>query len=189
MRCSARSCSAPACRATTACCDSLTQRIEHIAVVAADADLLRAGRTEHHGRCVFRRGARALALILVTAIVGKIAGGAAGARLAGYGWRDSLATGALMNARGLMELIVMKIGLDAGLIGPQLFTMLLVMALATTVMTGPLMSWFVGRSAAAAGEAGLARSRAETRVYSSAAAAAAAAAAAGAGASGGGLGT
>ena len=69
-----------------------------------------------------------------------MAGGAAGARMAGYGWRESLATGSLMNARGLMELIVMKVGLDAGLIGPALFTMLLVMALVTTVMTGPLLT-------------------------------------------------
>ena len=55
-----------------------------------------------------------------------------------------LATGALMNARGLMELIVMKIGLDAGLIGPELFTILLVMALVTTAMTTPLMTLFSG---------------------------------------------
>ena len=47
-----------------------------------------------------------------------------------------------MNARGLMELIVMKVGLDVGLIGPTLFTMLLVMALVTTVMTSPLLSLF-----------------------------------------------
>ena len=49
-----------------------------------------------------------------------------------------------MNARGLMELIVLKVGLDAGLIGPALFTMLLVMAIATTLMTGPLVTLFVG---------------------------------------------
>ncbi|MDM0034666.1 cation:proton antiporter [Variovorax sp. J22P271] len=86
----------------------------------------------------------AMLLVLAMAVIGKIAGGAAGARVAGYPWRDSLATGALMNARGLMELIVMKIGLDAGLIGPELFTMLLVMALATTAMTTPLMALFAG---------------------------------------------
>ena len=61
------------------------------------------------------------------------------------GWRDSLAVGSLMNARGLMELIVMKVGLDAGLIGPELFTMLLVMAILTTVITGPLLTLFAGR--------------------------------------------
>jgi len=41
---------------------------------------------------------------------------------------------------------VMKVGLDAGLIGPSLFTMLLVMAIVTTVMTGPMLTWFAGRS-------------------------------------------
>ncbi len=50
-----------------------------------------------------------------------------------------------MNARGLMELIVMKVGLDAGLIGKPLFTMLLVMAIVTTVMTGPLLNLFSRR--------------------------------------------
>jgi Kef-type K+ transport system membrane component KefB len=84
----------------------------------------------------------AMATILSVAIVGKLAGGAIGARIAGYGWRESLATGSLMNARGLMELIVMKVGMDAGLIGADLFTMLLIMALVTTAMTGPLMSLF-----------------------------------------------
>jgi Kef-type K+ transport system membrane component KefB len=90
-------------------------------------------------------GLGAMALILAVAVFGKIAGAAVGARIAGYGWRDSMATGALMNARGLMELIVMKVGLDAGLIGPELFTMLLLMALVTTAMTGPLISFCAGR--------------------------------------------
>jgi Kef-type K+ transport system membrane component KefB len=53
-----------------------------------------------------------------------------------------------MNARGLMELIVMKVGLDAGLIGAELFTILLIMALVTTAMTGPLLTALVGRKRA-----------------------------------------
>jgi Kef-type K+ transport system membrane component KefB len=81
-----------------------------------------------------------LLLIVVAATLGKILGAAAGARLARYRWSESWATGSLMNARGLMELIIMKIGVDAGVIGPDIFTMLLVMALATTAMTGPLLS-------------------------------------------------
>ena len=89
-------------------------------------------------------GLGALLLVLAVATVGKIGGGAVGARIAGYPWRDSLATGALMNTRGLMELIVIKIGLDAGLIGPELFTILVVMALVTTAMTTPLMTLFSG---------------------------------------------
>jgi Kef-type K+ transport system membrane component KefB len=87
-------------------------------------------------------GLGGLFLVLAAAIVGKIAGGALGARIAGHPWRASLAVGSLMNARGLMELIVMKVGLDIGVIGPRLFTMLLVMALLTTLMTSPLLSLF-----------------------------------------------
>ena len=51
-----------------------------------------------------------------------------------------MAVGSLMNARGMIELIVMKVGLDAGLIGPEMFTLLLLVALTTTLMTGPLLS-------------------------------------------------
>jgi Kef-type K+ transport system membrane component KefB len=94
-------------------------------------------------------GAGALALILLVAIAGKVAGGAVGARLSGYGWRDSLAVGSLINARGLMELVVLKIGFDAGLIGPELFTLMFVMTLVTTLMTSPLLSLWLRR-----GEAG-----------------------------------
>jgi hypothetical protein len=58
-----------------------------------------------------------------------------------------------MNARGLMELIVMKVGLDAGVIGFEIFTMLMVMAIVTTLMTSPMLTLFLrGRSAAAAAE-------------------------------------
>ena len=81
-------------------------------------------------------------LIMAVAVGGKIIGGSIGARIAGEPWRPALAIGSLMNARGLMELIVMKVGLDAGLIGKPLFTMLRVMAIVTTVMTGPLLSVF-----------------------------------------------
>jgi len=91
-------------------------------------------------------GIGAFALILLAAIMGKVAGCAGGARLSGYGWRDSLAVGSLMNARGLMELIVIKIGFDAGLIGPELFTMLFAMTLATTLMASPMLSLFYRRS-------------------------------------------
>ncbi|KAF1686057.1 cation/H(+) antiporter [Pseudoxanthomonas broegbernensis] len=81
-------------------------------------------------------------LILLAAVAGKVIGCSAGARLNGYGWRDSLAVGSLMNARGLMELIVIKIGFDAGLIGPALFTLLFAMTLATTLIASPLLSLF-----------------------------------------------
>ena len=125
--------------------DSLAQRIEPLSIVVLMPlffALAGLGTTAE----AFAPGSLMLGLLIVfVATVGKIFGGAAGARIAGYGWRDSLATGSLMNARGLMELIVMKIGLDAGLIGPQLFTMLLMMALLTTAMTGPLLTLVNGR--------------------------------------------
>jgi Kef-type K+ transport system membrane component KefB len=136
---------------------ALTARLEHLAVVLLMPIFFALAGLRTTGDAFAGTALAALALILVTAVAGKIIGGAAGARLSGNGWRDSLATGALMNARGLMELIVLQVGLDAGLIGPQLFTMLLVMAILTTVMTGPLLGLFAGR-APATGEAGLARS-------------------------------
>jgi hypothetical protein len=70
---------------------------------------------------------------------GKFAGSVAGSRLAGLGWRDSAIIGVLMNTRGLMELIVLNIGLELGIISPPLFAMMVLMALATTMMTGPLL--------------------------------------------------
>ncbi len=57
-------------------------------------------------------------------------------------WRESLQLGALMNTRGLMELIALNIGYDLGILSPSLFTMLVIMALVTTMMTGPLLSLF-----------------------------------------------
>lgn len=95
-----------------------------------------------------------LILILAVATLGKLAGGAAGALIAGQLWRSSMAIGSLMNARGLTELILIQVGLDVGVIGRDLFTILMIMAIVTTVMTGPLLAAFTSRSAPAAqGEA------------------------------------
>ena len=127
--------------------NSLAQRIEPLSIVVLMPLFFALAGLGTTANAFSGASLGAMLLIVVVATVGKIAGGAIGARMAGYGWRESLATGSLMNARGLMELIVMKIGLDAGLIGPELFTMLLVMALVTTAMTGPLMTLFVGRAA------------------------------------------
>jgi Kef-type K+ transport system membrane component KefB len=80
------------------------------------------------------------ALILVVAIGGKIGGSAIAARLSGLHWREALSLGALMNTRGLMELVVLNVGLDIGVISPALFAMLVLMALVTTIMTQPLFA-------------------------------------------------
>ena len=125
---------------------SLAQRIEPISIVVLMPLFFALAGLGTTANAFSGASLGAMLLIILVAVIGKILGGAVGARLAGYGWRDSLATGSLMNARGLMELIVMKVGLDAGLIGPELFTMLLAMALVTTAMTGPLMTLFAGRA-------------------------------------------
>jgi Kef-type K+ transport system membrane component KefB len=76
-------------------------------------------------------------LIILVAIAGKFAGSALTSRIMGQSWRDSLTIGALMNTRGLMELVVLNIGYDLGILSPQIFSMMVIMALTTTFMTGP----------------------------------------------------
>lgn len=77
--------------------------------------------------------------IILVATVGKLVGSMLAARWTGSTWRDSFVLGALMNTRGLMELIALNVGYDLGILSPHMFTMLVVMALVTTVMTGPLV--------------------------------------------------
>jgi Kef-type K+ transport system membrane component KefB len=78
-------------------------------------------------------------LIIVVASVGKFGGSLVAARLTGLGWRDSSALGVLMNTRGLMELIVLNIGLELRVLSPTLFAMLVLMALVTTFATTPVL--------------------------------------------------
>ena len=78
-------------------------------------------------------------LVLLVAIVGKLGGSAVAARAAGMPWRDALSLGALMNTRGLMELVILNVGLDIGVLSPTLFAMMVVMALVTTALTTPLL--------------------------------------------------
>ena len=80
-------------------------------------------------------------IIIAVAIVGKFWGSALAARFVGQSWRDSLVLGALMNTRGLMELVVLNIGYDLGVLTPEIFTMLVLMALITTFMTGPSITF------------------------------------------------
>jgi len=76
-------------------------------------------------------------LIILVAVVGKFVGSAIAAKVVGQNWRDSLTIGALMNTRGLMELVVLNIGYDLGVLSTEVFTMMVIMALVTTFMTGP----------------------------------------------------
>lgn len=79
--------------------------------------------------------------IIFTAIGGKLGGTLIAARLVGTPWRQAAGLGILMNTRGLMELVILNIGLDIGVLSPNLFSMMVVMALVTTVMTAPLLQW------------------------------------------------
>ncbi|MEU6329028.1 cation:proton antiporter [Streptomyces sp. NPDC047049] len=85
-------------------------------------------------------GAGVLALILVVAVSGKIGGGFLGARLAGLRNRQAWGMGALMNTRGLTELIILTTGRQLGLLDGELYSLMVVMAVVTTAMTGPLLS-------------------------------------------------
>jgi len=76
-------------------------------------------------------------LIITVAVVGKFFGSAFAAKFVGQNWHDSLTIGALMNTRGLMELVVLNIGYDLGVLSTEVFTMMVIMALVTTFMTGP----------------------------------------------------
>lgn len=81
-------------------------------------------------------------VIIAVATAGKLGGSAMAARLTGMDTHTSLRLGALMNTRGLMELIALNIGYDLGILSQRIFTMLVIMALVTTIMTGPLLTLF-----------------------------------------------
>jgi Kef-type K+ transport system membrane component KefB len=88
-------------------------------------------------------------LIILVATVGKFGGTLVTARLTGLSWQNAAALGTLMNTRGLMELIVLNIGLDLNVISPTLFAMMVLMALVTTMLTSPVLRWLMPPTAAA----------------------------------------
>ncbi len=79
--------------------------------------------------------------IILVAVIGKFFGSALAAKFVGQSWRDSFTIGALMNTRGLMELVVLNIGLDLKVLTPEVFTMMVIMALVTTFITGPTLNF------------------------------------------------
>jgi Kef-type K+ transport system membrane component KefB len=81
------------------------------------------------------------AVIIALAIIGKLGGSLFAARITGMSWREAAAVGVLMNTRGLVELVILNIGLDLGILSPALFSIMVLMALVTTFMTSPLLSW------------------------------------------------
>lgn len=80
-------------------------------------------------------------LIILVAIFGKLGGSALTARIVGRSWKEALSIGTLMNTRGLMELVVLNIGYDLGILSPEIFAIMVLMALGTTLMTGPLLDF------------------------------------------------
>ncbi len=79
-------------------------------------------------------------MIILVAVVGKFGGSTFAAKYVGQSWKESLTIGALMNTRGLMELVVLNIGYDLGVLNAEIFAMMVIMALVTTFMTGPILN-------------------------------------------------
>lgn len=77
--------------------------------------------------------------VILIAVTGKFAGSALSLRFVGQKWRDSLIIGALMNTRGLMQLVALSIGYDLGVLSPEIYTIMIIMAIVTTFMTGPAL--------------------------------------------------
>lgn len=80
-------------------------------------------------------------LIVLVAIASKLLVSALCIRVTGMSWRESVAVGVLVNTRGLVELVILNVGLDLRILSPVLFSMMVIMALTTTFMTSPLLDW------------------------------------------------
>ncbi|MGY4495429.1 cation:proton antiporter domain-containing protein [Pseudomonas sp. TE3610] len=120
--------------------DMLVERVEHMAVIVLMPSFFALAGLNTTATAFAGVGLGLLGLVLAVAIIGKLLGGAMGARVAGYPMQEAIKVGILMNARGLMELVVLKVGLDLGVIGKDLFTLFVIMTVVTTVMTGPLLN-------------------------------------------------
>lgn len=119
---------------------SLADRIETVAVVLLlPLFFAYSGLRTEIGLVNTREDWGVAAGLVLIATVGKFGGSTLAGRATGLGWRESSAIGILMNTRGLMELIVLNIGLDLGVISPTIFTMMVIMALVTTFATTPIL--------------------------------------------------
>lgn len=120
---------------------SLIEKIEDLsAVVLLPVFFAYTGLRTQVGLLSDGSGWLACFVLIGIAVVGKMGGSAIAARWTGMSWRDSLGLGSLMNTRGLMELVVLNIGYDIGILSPSIFAMMVVMAIFTTMMTGPLLT-------------------------------------------------
>ena len=98
-------------------------------------------------------------LVVAVACAGKLGGAALAARACGVPWRDCGAIGVLMNTRGLMELVILNVGRELGVITPAVFAMMVIMALVTTFLTTPLLNVVLPRRLYTAAEPAPARGR------------------------------
>ena len=131
---------------------ALIERVEYIAIIVLMPIFFALAGLSTSPAAFVGTGFSALLIVLGAAVAGKMLGGAAGARIAGYPWRTAFAVGSLMNARALMELIVINVGFDLGVISQQVFTMLVLMAIFSTVITTPgLRRWLPKMGVAVAG--------------------------------------
>jgi Kef-type K+ transport system membrane component KefB len=122
----------------------LEERIENlVTILLLPAFFAFAGMRTEIGLISNWTGWLTCAAIILLATIGKCGGTLVAARLAGHEWRTATSLGVLMNTRGLMELIVLNVGLDLGVISPTLFTMMVVMAIVTTMATTPLLGLLV----------------------------------------------
>ena len=118
--------------------EELRGRLEPVAAILLPVFFVTTGLNVDIGG-IGLEGLWQLALILMVASVGKLLGAGLGARSQGLAVRESVALGVLMNTRGLTELVVLNIGRDLGVLDGPLFTLLVVMAVVTTVATSPLL--------------------------------------------------
>jgi len=124
---------------------ALTQSFEHLVVILLlPAFFAFTGMKTQIGLVSGTTGWLICGVIILTATVGKFGGTFVAARFAGLATRQAAGLGVLMNTRGLMELIVLNLGLDLGLISPTLFAMMVLMALVTTLATTPLLRMILG---------------------------------------------
>jgi Kef-type K+ transport system membrane component KefB len=124
----------------SALADDVARRLEDVAVVLLlPVFFAYTGMRTQIGLVTGSEELIACALIIIVASLGKFGGSTLAARVTGLGWRESMALGVLMNTRGLMELVVLNIGLDLKLVSPTLFAMLVTMALVTTLATTPIL--------------------------------------------------
>ena len=103
-------------------------------------------------------------LIILAASAGKFGGSAVAARACGLSWREASAIGILMNTRGLMELVILNIGRDLGVITEAVFAMMVIMAIVTTALTTPMLQWFYPKAIVEA-EAAAAREKAAQKLF------------------------